>query len=141
QFNRTRLSHERGLRQMLVLTSNPLMLAGFFGGWEMVLILAVVLILVGAKRLPGVGKGLGEGFRRFRKELDDQAYGAGESLGGIYGKPAAEALTPDNQTSELYDPVVFQDKYSGRGKRWFRRLLTFWRLVLRSVLKRLKAKR
>lgn len=37
------------------------------GGWEIVLILALVLILFGAKRLPKVAKGLGESVREFRK--------------------------------------------------------------------------
>ena len=36
------------------------MLAMFgFGGWEVVLILAVVLLLFGAKKLPDLAKGLG----------------------------------------------------------------------------------
>ena len=42
----------------------------------------------------------GEGLSQFRKEFDEQAHQAGESLGGIYGKPAAEALTPENQTAD-----------------------------------------
>ena len=37
------------------------MLAGIFGGWEVVLIFAVVLILFGAKKLPELAKGLGTG--------------------------------------------------------------------------------
>jgi sec-independent protein translocase protein TatA len=43
------------------------MLAGFFGGWEIVLILAVVLILFGAKKLPELAKGLGQGIKEFKK--------------------------------------------------------------------------
>jgi sec-independent protein translocase protein TatA len=44
------------------------MLAMFgFGGWEVVLILAVVLLLFGAKRLPDLAKGLGTGIREFKK--------------------------------------------------------------------------
>jgi len=43
------------------------MLAGFFGGWEIVLILAVVLILFGAKKLPELAKGLGTGIKEFKK--------------------------------------------------------------------------
>ena len=53
------------------------LLAAFIGGWETVLFAAVVLILLGAKRLP--------------------------EIGGIHGKPAAQALTPDNQVAEFYD--------------------------------------
>lgn len=43
------------------------MLAAFFGGWEIVLILAVVLILFGAKKLPELAKGLGTGIKEFKK--------------------------------------------------------------------------
>ena len=51
---------------MLMNTFNPL-LAGIFGGWEIVLILAVVLILFGAKKLPELAKGLGQGIKEFKK--------------------------------------------------------------------------
>lgn len=37
------------------------------GGWEVILILAVVLILFGAKKLPELAKGLGQGIREFKK--------------------------------------------------------------------------
>jgi sec-independent protein translocase protein TatA len=43
------------------------MIAGIFGGWEIVLILAVVLILFGAKKLPELAKGLGTGIKEFKK--------------------------------------------------------------------------
>lgn len=120
------------------------MLADFFGAWEVVLVLATVLILFGAKHLPGLARGLGEGFFQFRKSLDQGAHDAGASLGGIYGKPAAEALTPDNQTAELYDPGVFNRVERSRRatKRMrFRRWLRLWRSICRSALQRLKAKR
>jgi len=42
-------------------------LAGMLGGWEIILILAVVLILFGAKRLPELAKGLGTGIKEFKK--------------------------------------------------------------------------
>jgi sec-independent protein translocase protein TatA len=45
--------------------------AGFFGGWEIVLILAVVLILFGAKKLPELAKGLGQGIKEFKKATTD----------------------------------------------------------------------
>jgi len=57
------------------------MLAGIFGGWEIVLILAVVLILFGAKKLPELAKGLGQGIREFKKatrEVTDEIQSAGE---------------------------------------------------------------
>ena len=44
-----------------------IMFAAFFGGWEVVLILAVVLVLFGAKKLPELAKGLGQGIKEFKK--------------------------------------------------------------------------
>lgn len=37
-------------------------------GWgELLVILAIVLLIVGGKRLPGVGRALGEALREFRR--------------------------------------------------------------------------
>lgn len=47
------------------------MLAGFFGGWEIVLIFAVVLLLFGSKKLPELAKGLGQGIKEFKKATRD----------------------------------------------------------------------
>jgi TatA/E family protein of Tat protein translocase len=115
------------------------LLADMLGGWEILLILAVVFILFGAARWPGMTRGLGEGLIQFRKRLDQEAHEVGASLGGIHGKPAAEALTPDNQTAELYDPAVFHRRPATRRMR-FRRWLQWWRSFWRSVLKCLNAK-
>ena len=41
------------------------------GGWDIVLILAVVLILFGAKKLPELAKGLGTGIKEFKKATRD----------------------------------------------------------------------
>ena len=41
------------------------------GGWEVVLILAVVLVLFGAKKLPELAKGLGQGIKEFKKATRD----------------------------------------------------------------------
>jgi sec-independent protein translocase protein TatA len=79
------------------------------GGGEIILILATLLILIGAKKLPDLAKGLRLGIFEFRKTVDDEATEAGRSLGGIYGKRAAEALTTDNHVAELYDPAVLQN--------------------------------
>ena len=38
-----------------------------FGGWEIVIILVVVLIIFGAGKLPQVGSAIGKGIRNFRK--------------------------------------------------------------------------
>ena len=41
---------------------------GNIGLGELLVILAVVLVLFGAKRLPEIGKALGKGIREFKKE-------------------------------------------------------------------------
>jgi sec-independent protein translocase protein TatA len=47
---------------------------GFIGVQELLLILLIVLVLFGAKKIPELAKGLGTGLREFRKatkELDN----------------------------------------------------------------------
>jgi len=39
--------------------------------WELLLILVVVLLLFGAKRLPEVAQGLGKGIREFKRAMKD----------------------------------------------------------------------
>ena len=87
------------------------------GGAEIILILALVLILFGVKKLPDLAKGLRQGLFDFRKAVDDEATEAGRSLGGIYGRPAAEALTPENNVAELYDPAVLQNNSKPEKRR------------------------
>ncbi len=41
------------------------------GGGEIILILALVLILFGAKKLPELAKGLGQGIKEFKKATRD----------------------------------------------------------------------
>jgi sec-independent protein translocase protein TatA len=42
-------------------------MAGKFGTWEIILILAIVILLFGAKKIPGLMKGIGEGINEFKK--------------------------------------------------------------------------
>jgi TatA/E family protein of Tat protein translocase len=132
------------------LVENPLMVGAFLGGWEVILLLAVVLILFGAKKLPAITRGMRVGFSQFRKSLsslskglDQEAHDAGESLGGIYGKPAAQALTPHNRIAELYDPAAFhnQNKVDFAAKRrGFRSLYRLLRLIWRFISNRFNTK-
>jgi len=126
---------------MQAFAASAVMLALFdLGGGEIILILALVLILLGARWLPELSRGLGRGIFEFRKatrevtdEIDEASSEAGRSVGGIYGKPAAEALTPDNEVAELYEPAALQKDLWPRRRwvvagstklyRWIRRLL------------------
>lgn len=64
---------------------------GNLNGWHLVIILAVVLLLFGAPKLPGLARSLGQSARIFKSEvktLKDES-------------PAA--ATPDVATSEAHD--------------------------------------
>ena len=39
------------------------------GTWEMIIILLVIFLVFGPKRLPGVARGLGRGLREFKREM------------------------------------------------------------------------
>lgn len=44
---------------------------GSIGGFEWVLIILVILLFFGAKRIPELARGLGRGIQEFRKASDD----------------------------------------------------------------------
>ena len=114
-------------------------------GGEILLILLLVLILFGARKLPELGRGLRRGIFEFREatkqvtdEIDEAASEAGRSVGGIYGKAAAQALTPDNRVAELYDPAVPQDETQLRKRckaviKGFMKLCSWIRRFVRAI--------
>ena len=55
-------------------------------------------------------RGLRRGFDEFRKASSRLGFDAGRSLGGIYGKPDADAFTPDNRTFEIPDPAELRKR-------------------------------
>ncbi len=50
------------------------------GGGEIILILALVLILFGAKKLPELAKGLGQGIREFKKATNEVTHEVQRSM-------------------------------------------------------------
>jgi TatA/E family protein of Tat protein translocase len=52
--------------EMFALSPHSLILATFLGGWEVILILTLVLILFVAKKLPDIIRGMGTGMSEFR---------------------------------------------------------------------------
>lgn len=113
------------------------------GGGEIILVLALLLVLVGAKWLPYIagrlGRGLMDGLFEFRKasreiaqDLDKESFDTGRNLGGIYGNPATQAIAPDNQVAELYRPAALGERpfdYRQYTKRW----KSFARMIARIV--------
>ena len=66
-----------------------------FAWWELVLILLVLLLVFGAKRLPEMGRSLGKGMREFK-----------ESVTGMDEKPASTPPAELPSTpSETADPT------------------------------------
>ena len=53
-------------------TAVQIQLAGFMGGYEWILIAAVVLLLFGGKKIPELMKGLGGGIKEFKKATKDE---------------------------------------------------------------------
>ncbi len=45
------------------------MLVGMLGTWEVVIIMAVVLLIFGPAKLPQLGEGIGKMLRGFKKEM------------------------------------------------------------------------
>tara|TARA_B100001013_G_C24440837_1_gene375600 strand:- start:33 stop:194 length:162 start_codon:yes stop_codon:yes gene_type:complete len=42
-----------------------------FGGWELIIILVIILLLFGTKRVRSIGKDLGEALKGFKKAVKD----------------------------------------------------------------------
>lgn len=47
--------------------------AGGLGFWELVVIMAIVMLLFGAKRIPELARGLGLGISEFKRGMSDPA--------------------------------------------------------------------
>jgi sec-independent protein translocase protein TatA len=45
---------------------------GLLTMWEMVMILALVMLLFGARKLPDLARGLGQGIKEFRKATKEE---------------------------------------------------------------------
>ena len=53
-----------------------------FGIGEILLVFALVVLLFGAKRIPQIARGLGEGIRNFRTSIKDEAGDKNQIEGG-----------------------------------------------------------
>ncbi len=46
---------------------NLLIVLGVIGPWQIVLIVAIIILMFGGKKLPELMKGIGEGMKEFKK--------------------------------------------------------------------------
>ena len=75
-----------------------IMLASWFGGPQVILILAIIIILFGAKKIPELARGVGLGIKEFKKatkEVTDEINNASTET-----PPAATPAPPANTTAQ-----------------------------------------
>jgi sec-independent protein translocase protein TatA len=72
---------------------------GNLGFTEIMLIMVVVLLLFGAKRLPEVGASIGKGIREFKRSLTDTQDAIMGSDDAHRNLPPRDAAAPPSQTS------------------------------------------
>ena len=74
------------------------MLGGRMGGWEWVILLAIVLLLFGARRLPDLARSVGRSMKIFRSEVkdlrNDDAPAAGSTAPPTSVAPGAAPIVP-----------------------------------------------
>jgi sec-independent protein translocase protein TatA len=51
---------------------NAFILLGVVGPWQLILIIVIVLLLFGGKKIPELMKGLGQGAREFKKGMNGE---------------------------------------------------------------------
>jgi sec-independent protein translocase protein TatA len=51
---------------------NTFVLAGIVGPWQIVLIVVIVLLLFGGKKIPELMKGLGQGMKEFKNAVKEK---------------------------------------------------------------------
>lgn len=55
--------------------------AGVIGPWQIVLIIAIVLLLFGGKKIPELMRGMGKGIRGFKEEMRGEGEDQKKSTG------------------------------------------------------------
>ena len=66
-----------------------------FGGWELLLILVIVLIVFGAGKLPQLGEGLGKAIKGFKKTVHEpEPEEITEAQPGARTAPTSQASSP-----------------------------------------------
>ena len=82
-----------------VASSEMLAMFGLPGHWEILLIVLVILLLFGGKKLPELARGLGRGMRSFKQELQGMKTDVANIDAGVkdIGKDAGQMA--ESQTS------------------------------------------
>jgi sec-independent protein translocase protein TatA len=79
----------------------PRCMSGWFGPWELLIVLAVVLLIFGPRRLPQLGRSLGRGAREFRDSIRGRHDKAeADELAELPPPDETEADTPSSRERE-----------------------------------------
>jgi sec-independent protein translocase protein TatA len=69
---------------------------GWFGPWELLIVLGIVLLIFGPKRLPSLGRSLGQGARSFKEAITGRHKAAEEEDEvEVAALPPAPEATPE----------------------------------------------
>lgn len=84
-----------------------------FGGYEIILIIVVILILFGGKKIPELAKGLGKGIREFKGATEDS--NLKEDLKDIASevndlKDSVDKVNPKKAIDDLKQPFKSSQK-------------------------------
>jgi sec-independent protein translocase protein TatA len=77
------------------------LLAFALGGWEWVIVILAVLLLFGARKIPELARGLGQGIKEFKKatrEVTDEIHNAAEEKPAPPNKSVTDGQSQSGQT-------------------------------------------
>lgn len=95
------------------------------GFWEIALLAIIIFLIFGGKRLPAMGRALGEGVKALKQGLpDDSPPGPGEKKGN--NGTDEQNQGPENVTGVLSDIQKIRDLRTTGGK--FRMLRRFFKI-------------
>lgn len=88
---------------------------GSVGATELIILLTIILLLFGAKRIPELAKGLGTGIREFRKGTSGQdekvELNEKEKEGALAG-----GAGEDKDSARMHEEAVHDDRTSDRAE-------------------------
>ncbi len=73
--------------------------------WHLLLVLAIVLVLFGAKRLRNVGGDLGAAIKGFKDAVTDKKEGETPAAGNVYDAQVAPTTQPQPLTQQTATPA------------------------------------
>jgi|SRR4051794_4762042 sec-independent protein translocase protein TatA len=76
------------------------MFNGSIGPWELLIVLAIVLVIFGPKRLPGLGRQIGRGMREFKESITGSDHDDDDDEDDVEPQPAVTAATTTDTRPE-----------------------------------------